>query len=121
VSLVFFDSNIIIDHLWGIPEATALVRKHATRSISAVVWMEVMVAATTELIQAQLRETLSWFNKIEIDTAIQERAIRARRDHRLKLLDAIIFATAQEHNAMLFTRDSKDFPPDPRVVVPYRV
>jgi predicted nucleic acid-binding protein len=45
-----------------------------------------------------------------------------RRDHRLKLPDAIIWASAQVHAMLLVTRDTKGFPAgDPGVPMPYRL
>ena len=44
-----------------------------------------------------------------LDLAIAERAIKLRRTHRMRLPDAIIWATAQIHQAVLVTRNTKDF------------
>ena len=44
------------------------------------------------------------------------------RDHRLRLPDAIIWATARVAGAVLVTRNTKDVPAgDPAVRVPYSV
>lgn len=39
-------------------------------------------------------------------------AVQIRRAQRIRLPDAIIWATAQVNNAVLVTRNTKDFPPD---------
>jgi hypothetical protein len=120
MSPVFFDSNILIDHLNDVSAATSLLGEHSNRAVSAVVWMEVLVGEMSASSEAKTRRILSWFQKFEIDSPIQERAILARKQHRLKLLDAIIYATAAHYNAVLYTRDAKDFPQgDPRIIVPY--
>lgn len=120
--LAVFDSNIIIDHLNGHETATALLLAHQQRAISAITWMEVMAGVIGTIDEKAGRKILDRFHRIEISPSIQERAIIVRRRHRLKLLDAVIYATAEEHDAILFTRDTKDFPPgDTRISVPYRL
>ena len=49
------------------------------------------------------------FRIIEVDFAIASRAIQLRRTTRLKLADAIIYATALEHGLTLITRNTRDF------------
>lgn len=46
--------------------------------------------------------------------------IMLRRGSRLKLLDALVWASARSESALLVTRNTKDFPEDdPGVRVPY--
>jgi hypothetical protein len=53
---------------------------------------------------------------------VAERAVTLRREHRLKLPDAIVWASAQVQAMLLVTRDTKGFPAgDPGVRMPYRV
>ena len=48
--------------------------------------------------------------------------MRLRRERRLKLPDALIWATARRHGSLLVTRNTKDFPKDdPGVRVPYSI
>ena len=59
---------------------------------------------------------------LELDQTVALQAVSLRRDHRLKLPDAIIWAPAQVHAMLLVTRDAKGFPADdPGVRIPYRV
>ncbi|MDO8754018.1 MAG: PIN domain-containing protein [Anaerolineales bacterium] len=44
---------------------------------------------------------------VEIDGAVKQCAIALRRDHRLKLPDAMIAATALTRDAVLLTNDSQ--------------
>lgn len=46
---------------------------------------------------------------IEIDTSIKSLAVDIRKSLKIKLPDAIIAATAEEHNLTLLTRNIKDF------------
>jgi predicted nucleic acid-binding protein len=64
---------------------------------------------------------LDGFELIELNEVIAERAVRLRQQHRLKLPDAIIWASALAHSMLLVTRDTKVFPADdPGVRVPYQ-
>lgn len=54
------------------------------------------------------------------DFTIARIAADIRRSHRLKLPDAIIWATAKSRQTLLVTRNSKDFPiGDPTIRIPY--
>jgi predicted nucleic acid-binding protein len=114
-----FDTNILIDFLSAIPDARAELARYEDKAISIVTWMEVMVGAQADVWDAT-RAYLASFQTIGIDFAIAERAVALRKTHRIKLPDAIIWATAQ-HNGMLFvTRNTTDFPAsDPGVRHPY--
>lgn len=119
---IFFDSAILIDHLRGRKEATALIREYPGRAVSAVVWMEVILCVVDTPFEAPARRLLSLFPKVEVSLAIQERAIRLCQHKGLRLPDAIIYATAQEHSARLITRNEKYFDAeDPMISVPYRL
>jgi len=116
-----FDTNILIDHLRGIPGAASELARYEEQSISAITWMEVLVGAPPGSERAT-RAFLDGFRLIEIDKAVAERAVVLRRAHRLKLPDAIVWGSAQAHDMLLVTRDTKGFPPgDPGVRVPYTV
>ncbi len=68
------------------------------------------------------RRFLSGFDVIAIKTDIAEQAVVLRRENRLKLPDAIVWASALFHGALLVTRDTKDFPSDhPMIRVPYKI
>jgi len=68
------------------------------------------------------RSFLSTFDVVALDREIAERAVGLRRDHHIKLPDAIILATAQARAMLLVTRNSKDFAADdPGVRMPYRL
>ncbi len=114
------DTNILIDFLHGNADARAEIALYASPAISVVTWMEVMVGATPAT-EAGTRSFLSAFETIELDAAIAVRAVALRREFRLKLPDAIVWASAQVRSMLLVTRDTKGFPAnDPGVRVPYR-
>ena len=116
-----FDTNILIDYLRGIPQARLELDRFPDKAISVVTWMEVL-AGTTAATEPLTRAFLDGFTLIQLDQKAAERAISLRRDHRLKLPDAIVWASAQVQDRLLVTRDTKDFPPgDPGVRMPYQV
>jgi predicted nucleic acid-binding protein len=106
-----FDTNILIDFLAGHADASATLAGYATKLISRVTWMEVLVGAGDPKEESAIREFLATFQISELTPAIAERAVELRRTHtpRLKLPDAIIYATAKEEACKLVTRNSKDF------------
>jgi len=113
-----FDTNILIDHLSGIPAASAAILAHPERYISRITWIEAMAGSTcTGQTSAGLRTFLSGFGVIELDSAISEDSVTIRQTHKVKLPDAIVYATARSRN---LTLNTKDFPAStPGVVVPY--
>jgi predicted nucleic acid-binding protein len=114
-----FDTNILIDHLNAIPQARAEIARYDDRSISIVTWMEVMVGATEEVTDLT-RRFLDSFAVVALDDRIAERAVALRRAQRIKLPDAVIWATAQITGRLLVTRNTKDFPiNDPGIREPY--
>jgi predicted nucleic acid-binding protein len=116
-----FDTNILIDYLNAVPEAREELGRYSGKAISVVTWMEVMVGAVPDL-QAVTRQFLHAFDVIGIEERVAEQAVELRRGFRIKLPDAIIWATAQIHGLLLVTRNTRDFPADdPGVRVPYTV
>jgi predicted nucleic acid-binding protein len=116
-----FDSNILIDHLRGVPAAATELARYEERAISAITWMEVMVGAPPGR-EPATRAFLDGFRLISIDRPVAERAVALRRAHRLKLPDAIVWASARAHAMLLVTRDAKRLPvDDPGVRLPYTV
>ena len=114
-----FDTNILVDFLNKAPQAYDELHRYESRAVSIVTWMEVMVGAD-QAMEAQTRHVLGTFNIIPLDNEIAERAVRLRRQHRVKLPDAVIWASADVHSMLLVTRNTKDFAPDtPGVRIPY--
>jgi predicted nucleic acid-binding protein len=113
------DTNILIDYLNAVPEARTEIERYDKPAISVITWMEVMVGAPTEL-QGATHQFLDDFDLVELDDQIAERAVALRRSYRIKLPDAVIWASAVSKGMLLVTRDAKDFQTnDPSVRVPY--
>jgi predicted nucleic acid-binding protein len=114
-----FDTNILIDYLNAISQARDELNRYEERAISIITWMEVMVGTEGRL-EAPTRAFLDGFEVIGLDTRVAERAVLLRREKRVKLPDAVIWASAQVNGMLLVTRNSKDFPvDDPGVRMPY--
>jgi predicted nucleic acid-binding protein len=116
------DTNILVDYLSGIPEAADEIARYKEPIISRITWMEVLIGASGDEESRATREFLRLFRIEELGEAIAEEAVRVRQDKRLRLPDAIIYATASLLGCQLVTRNVKDFShTDPLVRVPYSV
>ncbi|HEY0300443.1 MAG TPA: type II toxin-antitoxin system VapC family toxin [Rhizomicrobium sp.] len=118
---VLFDTNILIDHLNGVAKASAEIALYRDRAVSAVGWIEVLVGASPAT-ETPARAFLSEFVLVPLDEAVSERAVQLRRQHRLKLPDAISLASAQISGRLFVTRDERDFSHgNPGIRIPYRL
>lgn len=112
------DTNIIIDHLRGVPQATKLMQEIENENfeglISTITILELMAAPrmTEERLEA-VRDLLDMFEHIPVDGHIAATAgmylARYRASHGLEPMDAIIAATASTNDAALFTLNTKHF------------
>ena len=117
----FFDTNILIDWLRDRPPAVAELMRYSGHRISRIVWMEILSGEPIET-RDRIQQLLSPFDVVELDGRIAAAAADLRYRMRIKLLDAIILATAQVNGAILITRNTKDFPAQlPGIRVPYRL
>ena len=117
-----FDTNILIDYLNGIVPARDELKRYDCRLISLITWMEVMIGCRSGEEEPPVRRFLASFDLLPIDADIAERAVTLRRDARIRLPDAIIWATAQQHSALLVTRNTKDFSTNlPGIRLPYQL
>lgn len=116
-----FDTNILIDALNAIPQVAKGYERYERVIISRITWMEVMAGAGGD--ESVLRAFMDdYFDILPVDIPVAEAAVRLRRERRPRLPDAIIWATAQVHDAVLVTRNSKDFSPAwPGIHEPYRL
>lgn len=116
-----FDTNVLVDYLNAVPEARTELQRYPQKAISIITWMEVMAGAGRD-VESSTRAFLKGFEVVALDETIAERAVDLRRRHRIKLPDAIIWATAQTRAMLLVTRNTKDFAADdPSVRLPYRL
>lgn len=115
-----FDTNILIDYLNGRDEAQVEIGRHKQRLISVITWMEVLIGAKDDAESDVIEMFLRDFRVVEITRAIARDAIALRQSHRMRLPDALIWATARHESALLITRNTKDFIADePGIRCPY--
>lgn len=116
-----FDTNILVDYLSGIAAAKDEISLYDDKAISIITWMEVQIG-TDEADQMSVDRFLSKFTLLSLDAKVSAKAVALRRNSRIKLPDAIIWATALVESRLLVTRNVKDFPATlPGVRVPYTV
>ena len=119
--IAVFDTNLIIDALNGVAEADTEYNRYERVLISRITWMEVLVGAQDD--DTAVRNFLeTQFEIISLDLAVAERAVKLRRANRIRLPDAIIWATAQIRQTILVTRNTKDFHAGwPDIRIPYQL
>jgi predicted nucleic acid-binding protein len=82
--------------------------------------MEVLIGATTQAEERLRLKLLAEFEMLELNAAVAHESVGLRRRRRLKLPDAIILASARVAQAILVTRNHRDFSRnDPEVRIPY--
>ncbi len=114
------DSNILIDYLSGIQEAKAEIALYNSPIISVITRIEVLVGARSSAESKAIRGFLSGFQTIELSAKIADHAVILRQQHRLKIPNAIVYASAKVEGTILVTRNTKDFDRDwPDIREPY--
>lgn len=116
-----FDTNILIDYLSGTAAAKKELARYRDSAISVITWMEVLAGTAADEVAA-VRTWLSSFHIIGLDGEIASRAVEIRKQRRIRLPDAIVWASADVNALLLVSRNTKDFPADePGVRVPYKL
>lgn len=117
-----FDTNILIDDAKGDVRARRELLTCDAAYVSRVVYIELLVGAPAGDLPV-FRKQLSALTLLELDGAVADRSISVRKQYRrMKLPDAIIYATALEHGLTLITRNTREFNESmPGVRIPYTV
>lgn len=116
-----FDTNILVDYLNGITAARTELAQYSTRQISIITLIEVLVGATDPEEEKAIRGFLSTFQVLELTSEIAAEAVLIRKNLRLKVPDAIVYATARIQGCILVSRNTKDLKEEwPDVRVPYQ-
>jgi len=117
-----FDTNILIDYLNGITAAAEELALYDEKLISIITYIEVMVGVKSPKEETVIRGFFDLFTVCELSTAIADESISLRQRHRLKIPDAVVYATAKSEGTLIVTRNTKDLKSDwPDVRVPYTV
>jgi predicted nucleic acid-binding protein len=116
------DSDVLIDYLQGLPAAKEELARYRAPHYSIISYMELLCGARNPAEKQAVESLLSGMNRVELSENVARRAVELRQSLRLKLPDAIVFASAEEEGCIVVTRNTRDFPPnDPRVRFPYSV
>lgn len=114
-----FDTNILIDFLNGKPAAKQELEAYDKKFISIITYIEILVGSESDEETLLLKNFLSNFKLIPVNKNLSLLAVEARQKYKLKIPDAIIWASAETEETILVTRD-KVFPVNsPMVRVPY--
>lgn len=117
-----FDSNTLIYASQGKLDLSTYLYRYNHWSISLITYMEVLGYPFQNTDEEKLiREILQSFETLPITQTIAEQVILLRKRIKIKLPDAIIWATAYTEEFDLITYNAKDFSklePTIAVVVP---
>lgn len=105
-----FDTNILIDYLNGVEAARLEIERTPRRLISIVTWMEVLAGARGPAEEDVIGMFLHDFAVVDLTRRIARDAVEIRRTRRIRLPDAVVWASARRESAVLVTRNTRDFP-----------
>jgi predicted nucleic acid-binding protein len=134
MAIALIDTNILIDYFDGVPQAAIELDYYNDLAISSVTYMEFVIGLRKQVASGLLTPTelsalvlaVKDLTIIHIDEDISERSIEVRSNSllgpgpRMKLPDAIIFATAAIGGRYMVTRDPGGFA-GPNVRLPYQI
>lgn len=109
------DTDVLIWHLRGMPKATQKLDQLDVLSLSVVTWLELLqgMRNRTELQAVQKSLAMRRATRLPLTEAITDRAVNLMESltlsHGLQMGDALIAATALEHNLTLLTGNAKHF------------
>ncbi len=114
------DSDVLIDFLQGQTQAEQELRRYADWEISVISWMEVLSGAEGPKEDKECRRFLDSLKVHALSPSVAEEAVQLRKRFRLRLPDAVIWATARTEGCLLVTRNHRHFPKDePGIRLPY--
>lgn len=111
------DTDVLIWHLRGYPQATRRLDQLNPLTVSAVTWLEVLQGLRNRAELAAVKKMLELRKAavLPITPAITHRAITLMESltlsHGLQMGDALIAATALEHQLPVLTGNTKHFEP----------
>lgn len=127
MNFILFDTDVLIDHLRGVKQATEVLKE------SQSLYQIVISTITLAEIEAGLRESereivkkfLNFFQYMDVTESIAKKAGEYKRiynaSHKILLPDALIAATAFSLKSPLYTLNNKHYPmSDITVHVPYK-
>lgn len=109
------DTDVLIWHLRGYPQATRRLDRLPNLTISAITWLELLqgMRSRDEMQAVQKSLTQRHATRLPLTPAITDRAVALMEalalSHGLQLGDALIAATALEHGLSVLTANAKHF------------
>jgi predicted nucleic acid-binding protein len=109
------DTDVLIWHLRGYSQATQRLDRLPNLTISAITWLELLqgMRSRDEMLAVQKSFAKRNAERLPLTPAITERAVTLMEDltlsHGLQLGDALIAATALEHDLSVLTSNAKHF------------
>ena len=120
MEIAVFDTNILIDFSYSNSQAQATIGGCRERLVSVVTWIEFLTGIPESRLDQARAFLNDMFKVIYPDETVYEITLNVRRQQRLKLPDAMIYATAKSLGVPLIPRNTKDFDESlPDIVVPY--
>jgi len=106
-----WDTNIVIYFLSGqLPDSSGLLESYGMPAISSITEIELLSWQTeSDSDREVLNVFLSQCEILDLLGEIKPLTAQIRREHHVKLPDAVIAATAIHYSMVLLTRDSRDF------------
>lgn len=109
------DTDVLIWHLRGFPKAIQRLDRLPNLTISAITWLELLQGFRNRVEMQAVQKSLQMRNteRLPVTPAITERSIELMEalalSHGLQMGDALIAATALEHNLTVLTANTKHF------------
>jgi len=117
-----FDTNILVDYLNGVEAAKDELARYSIRLISVITFIEVLVGCKGPEEEKTVRGFLAALDVLDVSAEIAEESVSLRKRFRLKIPDAIVYATARTQGCILVSRNTKELKQDwPDVRIPYRI
>ena len=98
------DTDVLVDHLRG---ARQFRPARGRVAYSVVTRCELFAGRSAD--EGVISAVLAALTEVPVDRRVAERAGRMRRRYGLRTPDALIAATAVEHDMTLFTRNASEF------------
>jgi len=104
VADLLVDTDVLVDHLRG---ARAFEPGAERVAYSVVTRAELLAGRASQ--ERAVATLLDPFRELAVDRAVAELGGRLRREHGVRIADALIAATALVHDLALLTRNVRDF------------
>ena len=103
------DTNILIYLSKGLLDESVLFTKYDELLISRITHMEVLGFSFQNEEEELVKKLVDQFGVLEINSQVGDVVIEIRKKKKIKLPDAIIYATAKVNKCALITANTKDF------------